>query len=32
MTWDPCPSKMNKCLLVRDIPPGIDLLEKTKTP
>jgi hypothetical protein len=28
--WDPCPSKMNKCLFVKDIPLGIDLLKKDK--
>jgi hypothetical protein len=28
VTWDPCPSKMNKCLFVRDIPFGIDLLKR----
>jgi hypothetical protein len=28
VTWDPCPSKTNKCLLVREIPLGINLLKK----
>jgi hypothetical protein len=30
VTWDPCPSKMNICLLVKDIPFGIDFLKKDK--
>ncbi len=28
--WLPCPSKTNKCWLVRDNPPGIDFLNKVK--
>jgi hypothetical protein len=28
MTWDPCPSKMSKCLFVKDIPLSIDFLKK----
>jgi hypothetical protein len=28
VTWDPWPSKMNKCLFVREIPPSINLLKK----
>ncbi len=28
VTWNPCPSKMNECLLVREMPHGIDLLKK----
>jgi hypothetical protein len=30
VTWDLCPSKVNKCLFVRDIPLGIDLLKKDR--
>jgi len=30
VTWDPWPSKMSKCLFVREIPPNIDLLKKKK--
>jgi len=30
VTWDPWPSKMNKCLFVREIPPNIDLLKKKR--
>jgi hypothetical protein len=28
VTWLPCPSKTNKCQLVRNIPFGIDFLKK----
>jgi len=28
--WWPCPSKINKCQLMRDIPLGIHLLKKNK--
>jgi hypothetical protein len=28
VTWDPCPSKMSRCLFVMDIPLGINLLKK----
>ncbi len=31
VTWDPCPSKINRCLLVRDTSPSINLLKKDKT-
>jgi hypothetical protein len=30
VTWDPWPSKMKRCLFVRKIPLGIDLLNKEK--
>ncbi len=30
VTWDPWPSKMYKCLFVRKIPLGIDLLKKKR--
>jgi hypothetical protein len=30
VTWDPWPWKMNKCLFIREIPFGIDLLKKEK--
>jgi hypothetical protein len=30
VTWDPCPSKMNRCLLVWGIPPNINLLGEKK--
>ncbi len=30
VTWDPWPSKMSGCLVVRDIPFGIDLLKKKR--
>jgi hypothetical protein len=30
MTWDPWPLKMNRCLFVREIPIGIDLLKKKR--
>jgi hypothetical protein len=29
-TWDPWPLKMSKCLFIREIPFGIDLLKKEK--
>jgi hypothetical protein len=32
VTWDPCPSKVNKCLFVKDIPLSIDLLKRQKFP
>jgi hypothetical protein len=28
VTWDPCPSKMSRCLFVRDISFGIIPFEK----
>jgi hypothetical protein len=28
VTWLPCPSKINKCLLMNDTPPVIDLLKQ----
>jgi hypothetical protein len=28
VTWDPWTSKMSKCLFVKEIPLGIDLLKK----
>ncbi len=30
VTWDPWPSKMRRCLLVREIPLGFDLLKKER--
>ncbi len=30
VTWLPCPSIINNCQLLKNIPPGIDLLEKDK--
>jgi hypothetical protein len=30
VTWDPRPSKMSRCLFVRDISLGIDLLKNDK--
>jgi hypothetical protein len=30
VTWLPCPSRINKCWLPRDIPLGIDLLKKDR--
>jgi hypothetical protein len=30
VTWLPCPFKINKCWLLKDIPLGIDLLKKDK--
>jgi hypothetical protein len=32
VSWDPCPSKMNKCLFVRDIPLGLTSWKKIKNP
>jgi len=30
VTWDPWPLKMSKCLFIKEIPFGIDLLEKER--
>jgi hypothetical protein len=30
VTWDPWPLKMKRCLFVKDIPLGFDLLKKER--
>jgi hypothetical protein len=30
VTWDPWPLKMNKCLFVKEIPLGTELLKKER--
>jgi hypothetical protein len=30
VTWLPCPSRINKCWLVKDIPPQTNFLKKDK--